>query len=318
MSNEKKQDMELISYEKLTQKMVIDVFCAEATPIEAFKFVQLCKAQKLNPFLKEAYCVKYGGEFTMLVAYEVYLKRADDHPQFDGYETFFSNDFKECTIVVFRKDRKHPTKVTVYYDECVQVKKDGTPTKFWKKRPKGQFEKCSISQGLRRAFPNEFRGTYSDAEFDPAEAINITKESTSAFEEKGAVEMPVEKVKAEVVDEDNNVVEKKEEVKETKKETKTTKTKSSTTKKMTAAEKNLLIQDASKVLYKNLMEMNDKDHDKSLAHFTKISGEPTLKGLELERILEIGKLVADAHQLFLDSGTEEEPKQELENEDVPF
>ena len=34
--------------------------CQDATDKEIFNFLQICKYQKLNPFLREVYLVKYG------------------------------------------------------------------------------------------------------------------------------------------------------------------------------------------------------------------------------------------------------------------
>ena len=51
-------------------------------------FTELCKFQKLNPFLKEAYCIKYGNQpAQIVVGKDTFLKRADAHPQYDGKES---------------------------------------------------------------------------------------------------------------------------------------------------------------------------------------------------------------------------------------
>ena len=48
-------------------------------------FLSLCKFQKLNPFLKEVYLIKYGSSpATMVVGKEVLLKRAMRSPKYQG------------------------------------------------------------------------------------------------------------------------------------------------------------------------------------------------------------------------------------------
>lgn len=54
---------------------------------EVVMFINLCKYAGLNPWLKEAYCIKYGNEpATMVVGKEAFMKRAEKTPGFDGME----------------------------------------------------------------------------------------------------------------------------------------------------------------------------------------------------------------------------------------
>ena len=50
---------------------------AQITMPEFKFFTELCKARKLNPFLKEAFCIKYGNQpAQMVVGKDAVLKRA--------------------------------------------------------------------------------------------------------------------------------------------------------------------------------------------------------------------------------------------------
>ena len=61
---------------------------ANITLAEFKFFSELCRARKLNPFLKEAYCIKYGTQpATIVVSKDVYVERADAHPDYDGKES---------------------------------------------------------------------------------------------------------------------------------------------------------------------------------------------------------------------------------------
>jgi phage recombination protein Bet len=54
---------------------------------EAVNFIQLCRYAELNPFLNEAYLIKFGTQpAQMVVGKETYMKRANRNQNFDGYE----------------------------------------------------------------------------------------------------------------------------------------------------------------------------------------------------------------------------------------
>ena len=52
-----------------------------ATDQEVLYFIELCKAQKLNPFVRDAYLVKYGTQpAQIIVGKDVFLKKAGENP----------------------------------------------------------------------------------------------------------------------------------------------------------------------------------------------------------------------------------------------
>lgn len=189
-------DAELIKY--------LDVMGLSKMLLENEKqaFIQIAKLYQLNPFKREIYAVKYkeGDPMSIITGYEVYLKRAERHSQYEGEEISFNNDkdgnLETCTVKVYRKDRKFPTVKTVWLSEYIQLidekvfdkgnmVKTGKkiPTKFWQKTHT-MLEKVTIAQAYRKAFPDEMGGMPYTSEEMP-ETIDTphteTKEpSTSA------------------------------------------------------------------------------------------------------------------------------------------
>ena len=54
---------------------------------EAVNFMQLCKYSELNPFLNEAYLIKYGtSPAQMVVSKEAIMKRANRQPDYNGFK----------------------------------------------------------------------------------------------------------------------------------------------------------------------------------------------------------------------------------------
>ena len=58
----------------LNAETVKNYICPRATQQEILMFLELCKAQKLNPFIRDAYLVKYGDQAAnIIVGKDVFL-----------------------------------------------------------------------------------------------------------------------------------------------------------------------------------------------------------------------------------------------------
>ncbi len=180
------------------------------TDQECTMFIALCKGQKLNPFIKEAYLIKYGDNqpATMVVSKDVYQKRAENHPQYDGKKAgiivvdtngeFKYRDGALClpneTLVggwceVYRKDRKYSERVEVAMSEYMGKKKDGSPNNQWATKPATMIRKVAIAQALRETFPTDLNGMYIEEEMDtvaPKQDVNETP--TQIIEQQVIVE----------------------------------------------------------------------------------------------------------------------------------
>lgn len=127
-------------------------------PNEMAQFVAISTAFNLNPYKREVYAIAYGQgnnrKLSIIVGYEVYLRRAEEFPQYDGYETKFFGEGANmgCSCIVYRKDRSHPVGSTVFLREYTQN------NTMWNNKPHVMLEKVAIATAMRRAFPSEFNG----------------------------------------------------------------------------------------------------------------------------------------------------------------
>lgn len=186
---------------------------------EVVMFMQMCKSSGLNPWAKEAYCIKYGSQpATMVVGIDAYRKRAESNPAFDGYEagiiTFDPNDgeitrrvgsFKPASeeiiggyATVWRKDRRAPYKVEVSFDEYAGRKKDGSLNSQWSGKPGTMIRKVALAQALKEAFPSSFGGMFI------AEEQGYTEGQNGSFVTSDD-EIIVNEVKEETVEEPQHV-----------------------------------------------------------------------------------------------------------------
>ena len=88
----------------LTVAFIRSYFCPKATPAEAFHFIRFCQAHQLNPFLRDAYLVKYkeGEPAQMMPGYHVWIQRAASQ-----------SDYRGCKqgIIVADRESKAPASI---------------------------------------------------------------------------------------------------------------------------------------------------------------------------------------------------------------
>lgn len=162
---------------------------ASITDQEAMMFIALCKGQKLNPFIKEAYLIKFNNSpASMVVSKDVFQKRADKNPDYDGKKAGIIVQNADGEIIyrdgafyvstetvvggwceVFKKNRTHSERVEVNINEYIGTKNDGTPNSNWSKRPATMIRKVAVVQALREAFTSDFQGMYIAEEFGTSE-----------------------------------------------------------------------------------------------------------------------------------------------------
>ncbi len=84
----------------VTADDVRNLICPNADQKEVALFLQLCKSQRLNPFVKDAYLVKYGSNpAQMITNYQVFNRRACKNENYGGIEN---------GVTVLRKRRDRP------------------------------------------------------------------------------------------------------------------------------------------------------------------------------------------------------------------
>lgn len=141
------------------------------TDEDIVKFMMLCLALKLNPWIKDCYLTGYdtssGPKFEILTAHQILLKRAENCPEYEGMESgvVIQNDReiieragdivpKGYTLIggwakVYRSDRRIPMYKSIPLEA---FDKDNA---FWRGTKKGmQIAKCAEADALRSAIPS--------------------------------------------------------------------------------------------------------------------------------------------------------------------
>jgi len=141
------------------------------------QFISICKYNQLNPFLNEAYLVKFGNApAQMIVSKEAFFKRADANENYEGIKAGIivirDGNYVElegCFCLktdelvggwceVFRKDRKFPIVAKVNLDEYDKKQS------VWNEKKSTMISKIAKVQALREAFPAQLGAMYTQEE----------------------------------------------------------------------------------------------------------------------------------------------------------
>ncbi|MGL5130792.1 MAG: recombinase RecT [Aeromonas popoffii] len=149
---------------------------AQATNAEMTVVSSIFAKYDLNPFIREGHAFVSGGKLQVMIGLDGWIKIANRHPEFDGYEQFDNFDDKgelvSVTTKIYVKNRRFPTPHTEYMKEAF------VPTSpAWKKYSFRMLAGKSLGQCVRKAFG------ISEV-LDDDEASRITANSSHGTREK--------------------------------------------------------------------------------------------------------------------------------------
>lgn len=200
---------------------------------EAYNFIQLCRYAELNPFLNEAYIVKFGNQpAQMITGKEAFMKRAERQKSYNGFKAgivvFNSKgeiEEREGTIIidgkeqllggwaiVFRKDRDNEYKVTINFDEFAKRKNNGDLQSTWQSMPANMIRKSALVNALREAYPDQLGAMYTEDEPNLTEVQAVKEEKNEKTAEiledfKSIINEPDEEITEAEFEETPSVVE---------------------------------------------------------------------------------------------------------------
>ena len=169
---------------RVTQELLLDYLKTMnkgLTEQQTKQFLAVAGTFGLNPWKREVYAVTYKNkdgstDMSIVTGYETYIKRAELNPNYDGFDIEFKGGFKRgkitkqgkngpwqvdalvpdgtvsCVCTVYRKDRAHPTREEVFFDEYDQG------NSMWQSKPRTMLKKVAIVSAFRKAFPFDFGG----------------------------------------------------------------------------------------------------------------------------------------------------------------
>jgi phage recombination protein Bet len=165
-----------ISLERL--KAVQDVIAPGCTPAELKVFAEACRRTGLDPFQRQIYAIKRSGRLTIQTGIDGYRVLAERSGRYAGqvgpywcgadgqwHDVWLAKEAPAAARVgVLRRDFDKPI-WAVARTEAYRVNSNS----LWGTMPDVMVAKCAEALALRRAFPTEISGVYTEEEMQQAE-----------------------------------------------------------------------------------------------------------------------------------------------------
>lgn len=133
----------------------------------------------LDPFARQIYMIERGGRFgiqTSIDGFRIIAQRSgnyagQDGPYWCGEDGQWVDVWLKPTpplaakVGVFHQDFQEPLYAVAKWESYAQS------SPIWKKMPELMLAKCAESLALRKAFPNDLSGIYTDEEMSQTEVI---------------------------------------------------------------------------------------------------------------------------------------------------
>lgn len=154
------------------------------TAKEFYMLCKICAPSKLNPFLKDAFLIKYGNNPAQIITGKnSAIKIASRNKNYNGFKAGIIVIDQNKKVVkregamlydgetlvggwgkVFKKDQSEPVYNEVSLKEYIGKTKDGSTNKQWREKPATMIRKVGLVQPHREAFPEDLNGVYDEAE----------------------------------------------------------------------------------------------------------------------------------------------------------
>jgi len=190
------------------QAALVHIGIADAPAGDQQVFRHVAQRVGLDPFAKQIYMIgrnekqpdgTYKVKWTIQTAIDGFRLIAERHPQYAGTldPEWCGEDgvWRECwvdrkppvmaRVRVLRHDRPHPIALPVRFNEFAATFKDGNLQGQWKTKPAHMIGKVAEAASLRKAFPQDFSGLYTDDEM--AREHSEQGRAARVFDHSGAV-----------------------------------------------------------------------------------------------------------------------------------
>jgi phage recombination protein Bet len=176
--------MVLIEFSEEMLKTIQNMYFKDSSIEEFHAFVYVCQKTGLDPIMRQIHPVKRAGKMTIQTGIDGFRLIAERSGKYSpGKEPTFTYDvqgkLKTATSYIKKQTTDgswHEVSATAFWDEYVQSY-NGKPSQFWAKMPHTMLSKVAEALALRKAFPADLSGLYTEDEMSQAKNNAVASET---------------------------------------------------------------------------------------------------------------------------------------------